>query len=139
MTKQIKTGNPKSASSKNQTKSFSMQIPEESYAYLFSEISHKIQSDVRYNFKRIFKDGLRFLKKKHPRITCGEGAERRFYRKIKKGKRPPLIATSLLIQQKDINWINNYIDEKIKKDVTYSKVNFVLDLVAEIRKNREKL
>ncbi|OXA65259.1 hypothetical protein B0A67_24645 [Flavobacterium aquidurense] len=118
-------------------KSFSLQMPEDTYSYLFSEISRKInEGNFSYNFKSIFLDGLNFLREKNPKIGFKKVDYKRTNRMHNKEKRASLKATSVLITQRDINWINNYIEENIKKDISYSKVNFVLDLVQEIKINK---
>jgi hypothetical protein len=118
-------------------KSFSLQMPEDTYSYLFSEISRKInEGNFSYNFKSLFLDGLNFLREKNPKIGFEKVDYIRMNRTLNKGKKGALKATSVLITQRDLNWINNYIDENIKKDISYSKVNFILDLVQEIKTNK---
>jgi hypothetical protein len=138
MTKQEKTAVLED--NKEIIKSFSLQMPAEIYSFLFSKISDKVnQGYFGYNFKSAFLDGLRLLKEKNPAIGYDEVTFKRFFRGLDEEKKTNgvLKKTSILLTQKDINWINNYINNKIKMNLSYSKVNFMEDLVREIKLNKE--
>ena len=121
------------------THGFSLIIPIDGYQYIRGLASLKAkQGDLNYNLKAAFVEGLELLKKENPSVTDEASLERRFYRGGGQKQKIESFATSVVIPKREINWIDNYILQERQKDEFFSKPDFIVNLVDQLKKHYGK-
>lgn len=123
----------------DKTYGFSLVIPIEGYQYIRGLTSLKAhQGDLNYNIKASFLDGLALLKKENPLVKDEASLERRFYRGGNQKSKIESFATSVIIPKRDINWIDNYIQQERRNDEFFSKPDFIINLIKQLKKKYGK-
>lgn len=113
---------------------FSLVIPVESYVSFNNLINIKTrEGDFGYNLKACILEGLERLKEKNPLVKSDRALQRRFYRGGEQKEKVESVSTSVVISREDINWIDNYILQERMENNYYSKPDFILDLVEELK------
>lgn len=118
-------------------KRFSLNIPYDSYLSITALIGEKAKKGkYNYSLKNAFEDGLVILKSLHPEVSSEECTERRFYRGGKQKTKIESYNTSTMLFSNDINWIDNFIIKKRMENQFYSKTDFIVDLVDNLKKSK---
>lgn len=83
--------------------------------------------------KTLFLEGFELLKSKNIDIKDDKPSKRRYYRGGQQKIKDETISTSVKIKRSFVYWIDNYIFEKRKENIYYSKPQFISELINELR------
>lgn len=118
---------------------FSLVIPIEGYQYIRGLTNLKTrQGNLSYSIKGAFLEGLELLKNENPLVKDEAALERRFYRGGGQKSKTESYATSVIIPKREINWIDNYILQERQKDEFFSKPDFIINLIDQLKKKYGK-
>lgn len=118
---------------------FGLAIPLDSYQYIRELGSFKAkQGDLTYNLRVGFLEGLELLKKENPLVKNEASLGRRFYKGGGQKNKIETYTTTVIIPTREINWIDNYILQEIKKDEFFSKPDFMNNLIEQLKKKYGK-
>ena len=118
---------------------FSLVIPIDGYIYIRGLLSFKTkQGNLSYSIKAAFLEGLELLKEINPLVKDDTTLERRFYRGGEQKSKAESYATSVIIPKRNVNWIDNYILQERQKDDYFSKPDFIINLVDQLKKKYGK-
>jgi hypothetical protein len=113
---------------------FSLSIPEDGYISINNLINIKLRErEINYNLTSFFLEGLERLRAKNPLVKDDKPLERRYYRGGLQKQKVKSIATSVVIETRHVYWIDNYILQERLGNPFYSKPDFILDLIEELK------
>ena len=116
-------------------KLYGIHIWNDDYIFLQEFVNKKVKEGIlSYNQKQAILEGLNALEKKHPDIEIIENAPRRYYRGGKQKDAPEQFVSTMLLMPGQIKWINSFVAEKTKTDISYSKADFMHELITELKK-----
>jgi hypothetical protein len=118
-------------------KNYGLYLPHTDYVFFNEYITKKLKSgELSYNFKKAFLDGLDLLQKENPDIEIIKDIPRRYYRGGKQKNAEEWYRSSIILNTDQINWINSFIAEKSKKELSYSQPDFIQELVLLLKKEK---
>lgn len=116
-------------------KLYGIHLMNDDYVFLQEFVNKKVKGgNLAYKQKEAILEGLDSMKKKHPDIEIIEDAPRRYYRGGKQKDAPEQFISTILLMPEQIKWINSFVAGKTKNDISYSKADFMHELVTQLKK-----
>lgn len=123
----------------DKTQAFSMVFPIECYLYVRELLNYKTrQGNLSCSIKGVVLEGLELLKIENPLVKEESELERRHYRGGAQKSKVESYATSVIITKRSVNWIDNYILQERQRDEFFSKPDFIINLVDQLKKKYGK-